>query len=214
MFLERLGKFCIAQMRPAFFYSLLAGPFLLVFSYLLMENEALSHLEDQFKSSSKKAKIAIERKAKKEKFLKRYSASDPYFLDTHIESLSFLQKEKDQINALVQHPALKFRQQLLDRLSFLSGPDNKLSFTEENIHISSQIKETDEKQRRSVQVDGSDLQKLLSLIEDLPIGSHLPQSKSPQLIIKDFKLQRKQNPLYSEVFEIEMELLKREWIKS
>lgn len=213
MFLERCGKFFFQQMRPHFFFILAAFPPLLAVIFLFFLNGSLKELEDRFAAAARKGKIAMERKAKKERFLYRYSNTDPYFLDQQIETLVFNQKEQDYLGSLLNHPAFPHKESLRDRLSFLLSSENKIVFTEENIRTSSHIKETDEKQKHPVQLDESDLQKLLSLIEDIPIGPYLPLKQSPQLLIREFKLNRQETSFQNAILEIEMDLLKREFIK-
>ncbi len=211
MFLEQCGKIFFSKMRPIFFFSLLISPLLFSLSYLFIQNNRFHELKDSFEMAIQKGKVAMDRKAKKERFLKNYSYSDPYFLDQQIESLHFLQLERANLEALLSHPALSKKGFLQDRLSFLDGAENRLSFIEENIQASSQIKETEEKQRHPVQMDEQDLQKLLSLIEAIPIGNYLPANRSPQLLIRDFKIKKQETPLKTSVFEVEMELFKREF---
>lgn len=209
MLLENFGKACFAQIRPAFFFSLLLLPIFLSTVYLSSQKIQLQQLENNFASASAKGKSAIEKKRKKEKFLKRYSEADPYFINKKIESFSFLEEEKEELKRLIQHPAIPNKKTFKERLNFLSGEENQLTFSEEDIRSSTTIKETDEKQRHPIQVDEKDLTQLLCLIEDVSATSCL----SPQLIIRNFKLKKRETPLHNEVFEVEMELLKREWIR-
>ncbi len=209
--LEYLGRLFFSKMRPFFFFALLAGPLLGAAAFLFLQNDRIQETEERFAAASAKGKLAFERKAKKERFLSRYANSDPYFLDQKIESLLFLQNERQQIECLLRHPALPHKQSLQERHSFLSDSSNRLVFAEENIQTSGRMKETDEKLRRSVQVDEKDLQQLLALIEDIPVGPYLPLNGSPQLIIQDFRIKKIKTPLESEIFEIEMDLLKREF---
>ncbi len=209
--LESLGRLFFAQMRPLFFFVLLALPILAAGGFLFLQTNRVQEIEERFASAAAKGKTAFERKAKKERFLRRYSSANPYFLDQKIESLLFLQNETQQIETLLRHPALPRKQSLQERYSFLSEGANRLAFKEENIRTSGRIKETDEKQRHPVQVDESDLQKLLALLEDIPVGTFLPSNGSPQIIVRDFRLKKMKTPLASEIFEVEMDLLKREF---
>lgn len=211
MFLEAFGKICFSQLRPIFFYSFLLIPFILSGSYLLRRHAFQEQLEVRFADAAKKGKLAIARKMRKENFMKRYSNADPFFLDKHIESLSFLQDERSRISSLIHHPALSNKRMLQERLEFLTSDANHLAFTEENIRISSKIKETDEKQRHPVQMSENDLHKLLASIEDIAVGENEPIAKMPQLLIRDLGLKKIENPGACEVVEVEMELLKREW---
>lgn len=211
MFLEAFGKLCFAKMRPPFFFLLISTPILLIATYLGIQWLHLNELQERFTYACQKGKIALEKKAQKDRFLHRYSHPNLYFLDQQIESLSFLQGEQTQLQALLHHPALADKRAIEARLAFLSSDENRISFTEEAIRSSPHLKETEEKQRRPVQMDEEDLKNLLALIEDLSIDSYLPAEDRPQLIISDFHLKKKETPLKTEVLEIEMDLLKREF---
>lgn len=213
MFLERCGIFCFSKIRPALFYLALLIPFFLVVGYLLKENGSLEEMENRFMEAVVKEKPAIARKTRKDRFIKRHANSDPFYLDKQIESFTFLECERLKIESLINHPAIANKRSLQQRLDFIQSPDNRLSFTEENIHTSPKIKETEEKQRHPVQMDENDLQKLFTCIEDIPLGTNDPVHRTPQLIVSDCKIKKIETPLHSEAFEVQMELLKREWIE-
>jgi len=212
MFLEKIGQFFFSQMRPTFFFILVVFPVVAATLLVFFESAEIQDLEDRFAKLSRKEKIAFERKGRKERFLKRYSNANPYFLDQEIEAFSLLQSEKTRLESLLRHPAFPESQSLKERLAFLE--ENRFAFAEENIRTSTTMKEVEEKQRKSVQMDETDLKAILSLVEDLPIDSSVPSTGSPQLIIKDFRLKKQETSLQTEVFEVEMDLLKREFIKS
>lgn len=212
MFLENLGRFFFTRMRPAFFFILVVFPVVAASLFVYLESAEIQDLEDRLAKLSRKEKIAFERKGRKERFLKRYSNANPYFLDQKIEAFSLLQSEQTRLESLLHHPAFPESHSLKERLAFLG--ENRFAFAEENIRASSTLKEVEEKQRKSVQMDENDLKAILSLVEDLPIDSAVPASGSPQLIIKDFRLKKQETSLQTEVFEVEMDLLKREFIKS
>jgi len=212
MFLEFLGKLFFSHARPTFFYSFLLLPFFLVGSFLLSRFTAEEQLEARFVDAARKGKSALERKIRKERFIARYSESDPFFLDKEIESLLFLEKELSKIKSVIHHPALSNKRFLQERLEFLESRSNRLAFTEESIRLGARIKETEEKQRHSVEMNESDLKTLLARIEDIPISGAQPAPKMPQLLMKELRIKKTQTPLHSESYEVEMELLKREWI--
>lgn len=216
MLLERLGKFCFSQKRPLFFYCALALPVFIGSFYSFLQYKKIMNLEERFETACKKGKTALMRKKKREYFIQRYTNANPYFLDEHIESLTFLGEEIRTLETLIQHPAIADKRPLEARLDFLTEGQNRLSFTEEAIRSSTFVKETEEKQRHPVQMNGEDLKKLLSLVEDLPIESssvYEGQEHRPQIIITDFRLETKQTPLKTNVFEVEMQFLKREFIQ-
>lgn len=206
MFLEILGKF---SSRPFFFFSLLLVPFLAVFFFLFVQISHFQCLEDQFEYLKKKAERAYEKKERKDRFLARYKNSDPFYLDHQIESHRFLQSELNSLKQLFHHPAITNKAFLSERIQFLSGEKNRIAFTEEAIRTSSTMKETEEKQRFPIQMDEEDLKQLLTLIEDLEPQSEISR---PQFLIRDFRLKKKLSPIQTQIFEVEMELLKREFL--
>ncbi|HSX10341.1 MAG TPA: hypothetical protein VLF94_01305 [Chlamydiales bacterium] len=210
-FFEKCGLIFFSRTRPLFFFALAVFPILAAALFIFMEKSKLQELEGRFAAAARKEKIAFERKARKERFIHRYSHADPYFLDQKIEAFPLLQAEKERLSSLLHHPAFPDSEVLKERLRFLT--DNRLAFAEENIQTSSQMKEIDEKQRRTVEMDESDLQKILSLLEDTPIGPYLPPNDSPQILIKELHLKKHETPLQTQVFEVDMDLLKREFIR-
>ena len=212
MFLK-IGTLCFSRMRPTFFYLFLLAPLLFASGYLMLQQSRLEDLELRFCDACKKGHMALERRGRKERFFIRYSHANPYFLDQQIESLLFLQREREDLEALHEHPALADKRATEERLEFLKGDRNRLAFTEEAIHTSSRIKETEEKQRYPVEIDEEDLKQLLSLIEDLSVDSFSPPANAPQMIITDFRLQKKTTPFKTKTLEIEMKLLTREFSK-
>lgn len=197
-------------------YSFLSHFFFLFFSslYALFQYTQIRDLEILFQNSCKKGKVALIRKAEKENFINRHSNANPYFVDAYIESLSFLECEKNTIKSLLNHPAIADKKVFASRLDFLTGSQNKLSFTEEAVRSNSTMKEIEEKQRTPVQMDEEDVKKLLSILEDVQIENNRPISESrPQIVITDFRLEKKQTPVKTSVFEVEIQFLKREFFQ-
>jgi hypothetical protein len=208
---ERLGKLLFAQMSPPFFFSLLVLPPLLSALALFFQIGELKELEARFAAAARKEKIAIARKERKENFLQKYAQVNPYFLDQQIESLPLLENERQKLEQLLHHPAFPNHPSFRERLHFIS--QNRLQFAEENLQTSATIKEVEEKLRHPVQIDESDLKKILALIENRKIESFEPSPSSPQLIVQDLQLTKIKTALQTEVFELDLQLLKREFIK-
>jgi len=208
-FLELSGRFFFQKLRTPFFLLLLAtGPLLSSF-FLFSEKQTTEVFQDQFSSIAQKAKTAFAKKTRKEKFLETHKNSDPYFLDKEIESLAFLETEKARLKSWLTHPAIANKEALKKRLSFLEGRQNRLSFVDDEIQLGKSCKETLEKQRERVEVDVEDLKHLLALIEEIQGEANL---KRPQLLICDFSLKKKATELQNEIYELKMDLLKREFL--
>jgi len=215
---EKIGRFLFQKNRmPIFLFSLSIGPLLAAF-FLCMEKQSFNALEETSSLAMRKAKSAFQRKTRKEAFLTKHENSDPYFLDKEIESLCFLNQEKNQLKSWLSHPAISNKDKLYRRIEFLENGENRLSFSEDEIQVSKTCKETMEKQRYPIEIDSGDLQNLLSIIEENPSeemrvdNRPSPLKGRPQLLICNFSMTKKNTPLQNEVFEITMDLLKREFL--
>lgn len=217
-FFEKIGRFLLQKNRmPVFLFSLSIGPLLAAF-FLYVEKQSFTVLEETSSLAMRKAKSAFHRKMRKDIFLAKHENSDPYFLDKEIESLSFLNHEKNDLKGWLSHPAVSNKEKLLRRIHFLENGENRLSFSEEETQMSKTCKETMEKQRYPIEIDPADLQSLLSHIEEIPNeekpGSNIASSSKgrPQLLVCNFSMRKKNTPLQNEVFEITMDILKREFL--
>ncbi len=211
MFAEKMGRLLFKRIRAPFFYMLVAACPLCVATYLFIEKQSVDLLDQQLQIGRTKAKTAIQRKERKERFVGRHVNPDPYFLSKELEGFVFLKDEQSELKQWLHHPAIAQKSAISQRLHFLESAQNHLVFQEEEIQLSKFYKETLEKQNQPVDVDVKDLKELLGLIEDLP--SDMPSLQHrPQLIISEFSLRKKQTPLDRQVFELKIDLFKREFL--
>jgi hypothetical protein len=192
---------------PIFLFALSIGPLASAF-FIYLEKQSFDAIEQTSAIAMKRAKSAFHRKMRKSTFLAKHENSDPYFLDKEIESICFLTVEKKQLKEWLSHPAISNKDKLNRRIQFIESGENRLSFIEEEIQVSKICKETIEKQRHPIEVDGDDVKNLLAKIED----PSMDPKRRPQLLICNFSMTKKSTPLQNEVFEITMDLLKREFI--
>lgn len=209
MFFEKCGRFFFSRLSPLFTYILILIPLLTIALILWIQSKEVEKLERRFSQAARKEKVANERKLRKEKFTARYSQAAPYFLDQQIESLDLLCAEREKLESLLHHPAFPESAEIKRRLDHIKK--NKLSFAEEHIRKTSRMKEVEEKQRYPVQMDETDLKKVLSRLEDATVDSFTPPDHPPQILIRDFEMKKQMTSLQSEVFEVEMALIKREF---
>ena len=211
MIFEKLGKMIFSKKRMFLFYLVISLPVFFGLVFALKKYGEISSLEERFSIACKKGKTAIERKQKKEEFIQKYSGANPYFLDEKIESMVFLQSEIRELENLIHHPAISDKRAFFSRLDFLKNGANSLSFIEESIRSNSHIKETEEKQRHIVEMNGEDVKILLSKLENLPIEGFESTSNRPQIVITDFRLEKRKSSVKTENYEIDMQFLKREF---
>jgi hypothetical protein len=207
---DRFGHFFFEKNRAWLFFCLLSAPFFLTLALLAPRFFMLRELEQTFDAAALRGRSALEKRMEKERFLRRYSDFEPYFIDQQLESLPLLQRELAELQIKKNHPACSDYGSVCRRIEWLQGPENRLAFAEENIRSSQRIKETEERLLHPVEVDVDDLERLLSLIEGAPIGQYTPHPRSPQLLIEDFILSKKDRAIY----ELNLTLIKREFTDS
>ncbi len=137
--------------------------------------------------------------------LNKYHHADPFFIQNTLEKLSFLEAEKKELKALSKHAVFKNNPELKQRLNqdFAS-----LKFKQKNLKKDHKIIESEEINQTKVELNHSDLMRLLSLIEETFIDQYQPSLSSPQLIIQKFILSK--TP-YS-TFQLDLNLYKREFL--
>lgn len=187
-------------------------PLLLVFYSHFSESSELHKLEQRVDTILFKLQLDEGKYSRNASIQLRHQNADPFFIDSKLESLSFLSDEIENLKAITQDPSFPDTPAIKKRLDFLTGSKNRLAFIEEAIQTSTRYKETLEVMRHPIEVGIDDLYKILATVEGVNICSHTPQPNSPQLVITDFNLERKKYPNKNEVFVLNMKLLKREFL--
>ena len=144
--------------------------------------------------------------------MNHFKEADHFYIDKNLEVLSFLEPEIEALQKIVQHKNFTDDEVIKKRLEFLTGTGNVLRFSEGAIQTHPQFQETTETLIHPVEVDLQDIQKMLALIEGIQIGNYMPAPNRPQLIILDFKLEKKKALDKNEVYLLNMKLLKREFL--
>lgn len=140
-----------------------------------------------------------------------YRDADHFYIDKYVEPLDFLKPEIESLQKIVSNPNFSEDENIKKRLEFLTGPANNLSFTEGAVQSNPFFQETTETLVHPVEINLEDLQMILSKIEGVDIGPYSPSPGRPQLIIIDFKLDKKNISDKNEVFGLNLKLLKREF---
>ena len=143
--------------------------------------------------------------------INHYREADHFYIDKHIESLIFLEPEIESLQKIMAKNDFAEDEQVKRRLDYLNQSNN-LSFSEGAVQASPLFQEVMETQVHPVEVNGIDLQKILSRVEGVQISAFAPGPNRPQLLIVDFKLDRKKMSEKNEVFQLNMKLLKREFL--
>jgi len=141
-------------------------------------------------------------------FFKTYDNVDDYYIDNAIESLQFLSPETEALHLVMNSPAFESCDDIKRRLDTLTKGNNRFIFAEGNRRTGNQIEELELSQKRLVELNGHDLKRVLTVVEGVSIGDLEPPKGRPQIIIKQFHLNKKKLA-ERETYQLEMQLIKR-----
>jgi hypothetical protein len=199
-------------MRPAaaaiIVFVSLTPTFWVVSRYCSMAQKLAQLEEDLLAYSSVKAH-AEKRKAEQLEILKKIGGAMPSYTDSSLSSIMLLVPEVKKWQSLSSDD--KPAKAVQERLSFLEGEQNKITFITSSPIMEEGLKVCEKKQRSPVEMGADDLKKVLTIIEGHPIGPYTPAIFQPQLIIKELQLCKKVVPVLKEkVYLVSMTLLERE----
>lgn len=194
-------------------YLMIAGllPLFFVLAAVLNKINALDQLQMNLDHIEQLA-LAREKKQSLNMILKNsYKQADHFYIDKQLEVLNFLEPEIEILTKLINNKFFAGDETVKTRLEFLNGPSNDLLFSEGNVQNYPFFQETIGTLSHPVEVNLEDLKQILALIEGIPIGNLPLPPNRPQLIILDFKLDKKEGTQGNEVFLLNMKVLKREF---
>ncbi len=189
-------------------FTLVGLPFLLIALSLLFFLSKKSSLEDLDRRLDYALEKAFKMRKKEEvnEIVKgHFSNVDSAFLSREIESQSLLSAEQ---SALQKKLSLQLPggEKLAERLAFLKR-ENRMSFVEKSGERKDGIQESLHVLEKPVEVDEADLKKITEHLEKR-------EKNDPLIIITELSIKRKRALGKSEVFGLNLELLKREFLQS
>lgn len=183
-------------------------PFVLLVFQFIFGLQKLELLEEDMERIHVKTLQVQESEKKESSILASLKNPDSHYLGKHVETLVFQLSEIKKFEMIqAENPDDDL---IAKRLLFLKEGGNRLLFSEEQIRSNELFRETEEKQQHPVELNEEDLKRLLCLIEGITIWPYGPKEGRPQLIIKDFRLTKKEISSQEKVFVISMQLIKRE----
>jgi len=194
-------------------YLMIAGlfPIFFVLANFLTEKHGLEELRQDLYYTQQLAYNQERKQAVNLAVQEHYRTSDHFYIDKHLETLSLLEPEVEALQKVVNNKYFAGDEHVKNRLEFLTGPGNALLFSEGNVQAYPFFQENTAALVHPIEVSNTDLQEILSLIEGEEIGFLKPGPHRPQLIILDFKLDKKKISENRETFLLNMKLLKREF---
>ncbi len=185
---------------------------LLVIAYLFFSDLEHIHSFEYYLESIQELATKVEKKQISNiATLNQYRNADHFYIDKQLETLNFLEPELDSLKKTVENPHFIEDEPTRKRLNFLTGKQNHLTFSETNVQSTPFFQEVTETLLHPVEINLADLQKILTVIEGRDLGAYKAPEGRPQLIILDFKMDKKNIREENQVFELNMKLLKREY---
>lgn len=140
-----------------------------------------------------------------------FQEADHFYIDKHLETLLFLEPELDALQKILAQKNVVIDDSLKKRFTFLEN-SNRMIFSEGVVQKYPSFQETIETLVQPVEVSPEDIQTILARVEGVVIGSHQPGPGRPQLVVTEFKIDKKKISDKNEVYLLNLKLLKREFL--
>jgi len=141
-----------------------------------------------------------------------FREADHFYIDKHLETLVFLEPEIEHLQKIVHDKNFADDERIKKRLEFLTSSANALVFSEGVVQSFPFFQETTETLVHPVEVNAADIQKVLAKIEGVKMGDIVPGLYRPQLIVTEFKLDKKKVSEKNETYLLDLKLIKREFL--
>lgn len=198
----------------AVLYILCAGLLPLAFVFFLFTSQKgqIEELQNSLENIQHQAYVKEKKQALNLAVRHHFSEADHFYIDKHLETLMFLEPEIDQLQKIIQDKNFADDERIKKRLEFLTNQSNSLSFSEGVVQTFPYFQETTETLVHPVEVNSADIQAILARIEGVKIGEFAPGPFRPQLLITEFKIDKKAMNDENEIYLLNLKLLKREFL--
>lgn len=141
-----------------------------------------------------------------------YRDADHFYIDKNLETISLLEPEIESLKAMLNNPNFPDDESVKKRLDFLSGAENTLVFTEGVVQSTPTMQEVTETLVHPVEVNIDDIKRILCAVEGISMNGCKASTERPQLLILDFKIEKKNVSEKNQVYLLNLKLLKREFL--
>lgn len=199
-------------------YCLLIGllPLLLAIFFYFSQCSQLEQLQSSLEYIQDEAVLKERKQALNIAVRQHFRDADHFYIDKQIETLKLLESETELLQKISGDKSFANDERIKKRLEFLTGAGghqrNALVFSEGIVQKFPLFQETVETLMYPVEINTKDLQEILAKIEGVKIGDSVPGPNRPQLFITDFKLEKKTNNDKNQVFQLNLKLIKREFL--
>lgn len=195
-------------------YVALAGllPFIPVLMHFVSQKAEISTWSSALEDIQYQALVTEKKQALNLIVRQHFHDADHFYIDKHLETLVFLEPEIESLIKISTSPNFNDDERIKKRLEYLTSQANSLVFSEGVVQSYPLFQETLETLVHPVEVNADDLSKILANIEGIQIGPYEPKPNIPQLLILEFKLDKKRVHEKNEVYVLNLKLLKREFL--
>lgn len=195
-------------------YILICGliPILIAVMNVFSKLDDLDTLKLHMEQVSTQAFIREKRQATNMAVQSAFRDTNHFYLDKEIESIHLLKPEIDSLMTIVNNPNFTEDEAIKRRLELLTGSGNELVFSEGIVQSTPLFQEVTETLVHPVEINLDDLKNLLAKIEGKDIGPFKTGEGRPQLMIIDFKIDKKNTLDKNEAYLLNLKLLKREFL--
>lgn len=194
-------------------YIILLGmvPFLLLVVNLMSNLNGIASIENMMSNVRDTASTKEMKQAVNIAVRNNFRDADHFYIDKQIETLVFLEPEIEGLQKVISNKNFPDDENIKKRLEFLTT-NNNMVFTEGVVQSNPTFQETTETLVHPVEVNVKDIKTILAKVEGIEMGKEEPGPNRPQLIILDFKLEKKHVTDKNDVFVLNLKLLKREFL--
>ena len=185
--------------------------FFVIFMFISQKNE-LDEFQNSLEVIQHQALIKEKKQALNLAVRQHFRDADHFYIDKYLETLVFLEPEIEQLQKIAQDKNFADDERIKRRLELLTGQTNALVFSEGVVQSFPLFQETSETLVHPVEVNTADIQKILARIEGVKIGEYMPGPHRPQLVITDFRLDKKRVNDKNEVYLLNLKLIRREFL--
>ncbi len=203
----------IPQLRLVLYGSLLGLiPFGCAILYFMNQQANFDATQERLFTVSTLAAVQKKKQTVNLAVKNHFREANHFYIDKYLETLEFLEPEVESLQKVLKNKNFADDENIKKRLDFLTGQTNHLVFTEGVVQSTPVFQETTETLVHPVEMNIQDIKKVLAKIEGVPLIAEELAPDRPQLLILDFKMEKKKINERNEVFLVNLKLLKREFL--
>ncbi|GAB4226546.1 MAG: hypothetical protein Tsb0021_02630 [Chlamydiales bacterium] len=201
----------ISPSRLMIYFILLSFIPIIFIGYRFLEHQtSIRRLHEKIESVKELHHLKEARQAVNLSVKEHYLNADHFYIDKHVETIELLSQEKENLRKILDQQHLVENEAAKKRLDYLEV-SNRISFSEGIVQSYPYFHETTETLIKPIEANQEDVSLILSRIEGVEMNEFQPGPNRPQLIVTDFRLEKKSTGDRNQVFQINMKLLKREF---